>query len=269
MKPDVVLFFISMMILSGFALYIAYLFMSTGFGGKDYQPKRCPPGTCVTDFITGIKTCPTGGTGISLIYDQTKSVCNSQFACDNPMTPFAIQADGSTNNNGLCEPGIACRCAQTAQCADYIVSVFTANNGNPYTNFSGQRLSFPQTSSYIPSSGNPVSEPPLRIPNPNLSFCTVSIPWLSLSNPGCNFNNPFTPSYSDVLTCMGMGSGCGGPVGNPCQQGTLAFIGEAQNINLSTYGNTLIGCVAGKSCPCGQVAIYDQGYGGVLCRTLT
>jgi hypothetical protein len=256
-----------MTILIGFTIYIMYLLISSKFEQPTFQVTTCATGACITDFLTGVKTCPTNDSD-TLIYDPTQSACNSKFLCDNPITPYAVQSDGSTNNSGICEPGVPCKCVTMEQCPSYVVSIFTASNGNPYTEFQGQRLSFPQSSSYTPTNGNPISQPPLQLTNPTSSFCTVSINWLILSSPGCNFTNALNPSYSDIVTCMGMSSGCSSPIGNPCLQGTLAFIGTAQNINASNFSNNLLGCVVGESCPCGQVAIYDTGYGGIICKSL-
>lgn len=257
-----------MTILIGFMFFILSLLISSGFSQKTFVPKRCPPGACETNLSTGVKTCPDNSTD-SLIYDPSQSICNSQFLCDNPVTPFAIQSDGSTNNNGVCESNISCRCTSVAQCPDYIVSIFTTSNGNPYADYQGQRLSFPQLSSYVPIVGDPVTEPPIQLSNAFTNFCSVSVNWMALSTPGCNFANAVTPSYEDIVTCMGMGSNCvGSPNGNPCLQGTLAFIGNAQSMTQLNFDTFLLGCVAGPQCPCGEVAIYDQGYGGIVCRNL-
>src|SRR3990167_10924977 len=120
MSPDWFLFILSMVILGGFVIFVVYLLASDKFAGRSYDPPRCPAGSCVTDLLTGVKTCPTNTTD-TLIYDPSQSACNSQYLCDNPITPYALQSDGSTDLNGNCEPGVPCRCTTTAQCPSYIV----------------------------------------------------------------------------------------------------------------------------------------------------
>jgi hypothetical protein len=57
--------------------------------------------------------------------------------------------------------------------------------------------------------------------------------------------------------------------GNACLQGTLAFLSE--NPDTLTQANiitTQLACVRGEPCPCGQVAIFDTNFGGIVCRNL-
>ena len=238
MSPDLFLTILSLTVLVAFVIYIFYLLISSKFQRKTFSISRCPPGACITQYSTGVKTCPSDST-TSLVYDPTTSTCNSQYLCDNPLTPYAIQSDGSTNNNGVCEPGVQCKCSSKAYCPSYVLSVFTTNSGNPYMEFEGQELSFSQNASYVPTTGSVVQEPPLEISDTSSNFCMVSIDWLSLSNPGCRFSNEFNPTYDDIVTCMGLPLGCIGMTGSACLQGTLAFIGNSQQINQSNYNTTL------------------------------
>lgn len=263
-----------------FAGWMLYLLFSSGF--KTSNPtdpvstdKRvvtsfvCAPGQCATDFASGVKTCP-ANPNASIVIDPSQSVCNSRFLCDNPLTPYALQSDGSTNINGVCENEVECSCLRINQCADYIVSVFNSSNGNPYESLLGQRITFPQSSTYVNINGSQASTTPIQYANPATTFCALPFNWLPYANPGCNFvSDPTTFSYNDLVVCMGQANGCSGLQGNPCLQGTLAIISSnPDNLTQLNLPATQLACVTGEPCPCGQVAIYDTNYGGVVCRPL-
>jgi len=231
----------------------------------------CAPGQCATDLFSGFKTCPT--TDVSITVDPAQSVCNSRFVCDNPLTPFALQSNGSTNINGVCEPGTECSCLRYSQCPEYVLSVFTSSNGNVYQPLPGQRITFPQESSYVSNtSGVSTGVPPIQYNNPATTFCAAPLSWLPLSNPGCNFvsaANANSMDYNDLLLCQGMISGCSGMLGSPCLQGTLAFITDnPETLTQQNIYTTQLGCVTGQPCPCGYAAIFDTNFGNIICRQL-
>ena len=257
-------------------LLISSRFQSSGPGDRVSSDNRtqtsiiCPAGQCATNLQSGFKTCPVED--VPLAIDPTQSVCNSRFICDNPLTPYALQSDQSTDINGICEPNVECPCLSVAQCADYILSAFTTSNGNPYQALPGQRVTFPQESAYVSTNGAESDTPPIKITNPALTFCSASLAFLPLSNPGCNFvsapdGNSMT--LEELELCMGLPSGCSGLFGDPCLQGTLAILSSnpdtvnAQNITTAQYA-----CVRGEPCPCGQIAIFDTNFGGIVCRQL-
>jgi hypothetical protein len=225
----------------------------------------CLPGQCATSLFSGEKRCPSNSTDLVSI-NPLSEVCNERFSCTHPLTPFALQSDGSTNLQGNCEEGSTCNCLRNPQCADYILSIFSASNGNPYTTssnsdlpFFGQRLSFPQLT--------PQQVPPFSYDNPGMNFCTAPLMWLPLSSPGCNFSDVL--SYEELVFCMGGVSGCSGSFNSPCRQGILAFItGNPQDLTQADINNTPLGCVRGTPCPCGRVAIYDTNSGSIVCREL-
>lgn len=233
----------------------------------------CAPGQCETNIQSGQKTCPPED--VSLVIDPAQSVCNSRFLCDNPLTPYALQSDGSTDISGVCETiggeRVECPCLRTAQCPEYVLSAFTTT-GNPYAQVAGQRITFPQISSYVVPMQGQTDIPPIRIDNPARTFCFAPISWLPLSNPGCNFvsaadGNSMT--YDQLLLCMGQSQGCSGLEGSPCLQGTLAFItDDPQSLTQTNMVNAQLGCVRGEACPCDQVAIFDTNYGGIICSVL-
>lgn len=228
----------------------------------------CLPGQCGTNLITGVKRCPTGNGIIST--NPANEVCNSPFVCDNPITPFAVLSDGSTNFQGICEAGVTCPCLATQTCPDYVLSTFTPSNGNAYATLNGQRILFPQSNVYTVGP-DVLDTPPIPYTAARPTFCTVPLAWLPLSNPGCSFNDQL--SYDDVVTCMGLASPCGLPAGsfaNPCLQGTLAFItDDSAGLTQADIQTTQMGCVRGEPCPCGSVAIYDTQLSGIVCSQLS
>ncbi len=276
--PEIVLLLVILVVFITFFGWMSYLLIISGFQSTnpddpvrtDNRPKisiQCAQGQCATNLQSGFKTCPIAGETITV--DPSQSVCNSPFVCDNPLTPFAVQSDGSTNINGVCEPNIQCACVNTSRCPDYILSVFTTSNGNPYQSLAGQRITFPQQSSFVGSNGQ-TDTPPIEIANPSTTFCAASLSFLPLSNPGCNFfstadGNSMT--YKDLLLCTN--TGCSGFFNNPCLQGTLAVLSSnPDGLNQQNVLTSQFACVRGESCPCDYMTIYDTNYGGVICRKL-
>lgn len=229
----------------------------------------CKPGQCATNLQSGAKTCPSQN--ISIQINPTSDVCNGRYVCDNPLTPYAVQSDGSSNISGQCEPNTECACIKAQQCPSYILSIFTSSGGNPYQSLSGQRLIFPQESTFVSINGTTTSNPPIQLSNPTTNFCTAPLSWLPLSTPGCGFKiaNPNSMSYQDLLICTGMVNKCSGIQGNPCLQGTLALISDnPDTLQQSTINQAQYGCVSGSPCPCGLLPIFDTQYGNIICRSL-
>jgi hypothetical protein len=69
---------------------------------------------------------------------------------------------------------------------------------------------------------------------------------------------------------MGMPKGSiQGFLSDPCLQGTLAFISSnPSKISKDNIQNTMLGCVRGKSCDVGKIAIYDTSSSSILCKSL-
>lgn len=258
------LLLIFFIILVVFVSIMIYAIVSSGFQTvQSVQKILCNEGQCGTDILTGVKRCPDSNERIPI--DPSKEVCNSAFLCDNPLTPFALQSDGSTNFNGVCEANTTCPCLRTPQCANYILSVFVATNGDPYQNIFDQRIVFQQQSVF--TSLNPL-QPPFQSKD-LLTFCSVPISWLGFSRPGCNFFYQPEVSYTDVLMCMGGPNKCYGVLNNPCSRGTLAFLSpDSTAVTKEDINKLQVACVRGNPCPCGQVAIFDQNFGNVICKNL-
>ena len=217
----------------------------------------CAPGQCSTNIYNGEKICPTALEG-TIQADPKYQACSSPTICDNPLLPYALQDDGSTNSDGICPAGVICRCLSKPQCADYIVSAFQTVNGNPYLGLDGQRTAFIQTNSHSTITGEVSNQPPISYSNPLTTFCTVPVDWLNRATPGCGFAP--TMSMDNLRTCMASG--------RACLVGTLALIpNDPAGWDVSQLERTPLGCVRGEACPAGQVALWDNRLGGVVCRT--
>lgn len=230
---------------------------------------QCLPGQCAVNILTGLKRCGSG-TGEIIAVNPAQEVCSNQFSCSNPLLPYAQQSDGSTNNLGLCQNGVACACLGRPRCPDYVTSYFTRSNGDPYSEPLGQRITFPQVGAYVENNtGVVINSPPLTYTDPNTSFCAAPIDWLPFATPGCGFVGSESMTYQDLELCMGAAKGCNNIVFNPCLQGTLAVItDDPDSINQVTVLRQEVACVAGKPCNCGETALYDTNVGGIICRTL-
>lgn len=277
--------FIPLVVLIIFIIFfgiLGYLLISTNFESTNpvdrvaADPRSveeiftCPVGQCSTDLLTGTKVCPEEN--VALIINPMTSVCNSRYVCDNSITPFALQSDGSTNDAGICEPGIECNCLRYRQCPNYVLSAYTVRGGNVYQSVNGQRISFPQISTYINDQTGEVSTSlPIQY-NDSTTFCYASLAWLPLSTPGCNFfsaSRANNMTLENVVTCQGMISGCDGVKSSPCINGVLALItNDPDNIRADDVASMQFGCVRGEPCPCGMLAIYDTNYGGIICRNI-
>lgn len=231
---------------------------------------QCAPGQCATNLQSGFKRCPTGNTD-AIIAEASIEVCNSQFACDNPLTPFALQSDGSTNMFGVCSTtgDVACPCLKQAQCSEYILGLFNTNGGNPYaTNnnpnnvsaFGGQRISFPQTTTTL--NGSIVTDQtPISYNNPGSNFCSIPASWLPFA--GCGFITSNQITEEDIILCMNGGPPPGGNF-SACNQGVLAFVtNDSSNIDINSLQ---LSCVRGEQCPVGKMNIYDTNLNQIVCR---
>lgn len=267
----IVVWMLILLITSGFETSSAENPVTGDNRAPEETPTFCPPGQCATNLLSGFKTCPTNSAdGVPV--DPSSEVCNDAEFCNNPLTPFAVQSDGSTNIDGVCETGTQCRCLRTLQCPEYVLSAFTTRNGNPYLALDGQRLTFPQTSNYVDGNGQVINTPPIQYSDPGTTFCSAPLAWLPLTSPGCNFVNAEranSMSYDDLVVCMGLPSGCNGAVGNACASGTLAIItNDPESLTQDNIVRQQYGCVRGTPCPCDQVAVYDTEFGAIICRQL-
>lgn len=254
-----ILIFVVFVAFAGWMLYLLITsnFQTTGPDDRVRSDDRqhgfvaCPKDQCATDIVTGVKTCPSTG---GVIYrNQGTEVCNPRNSCTSNLTPYSILPDGSSRFDGVCETD-ECPCTNRGICPNYILSSFSVQGP-----LSLSRTSFPQ----IVSSNNG----PITFSDPSIQFCFSSIEWLPLASPGCGFTDIL--DIDDLKFCMGGQSGCGGYDQSPCMKGVLAAVVE--NVETITSSNILsqqFGCVTGRPCPCGQVALYDIQSKGIVCKDL-
>jgi hypothetical protein len=253
--------FVSLLVLCtffSFFIFIIYILASTNFSKTKKSQQAiiiCDNNQCATNIKNGIRRCPENGEKMAINPDI--EVCNTQFICDNQVTPYALISDGSTNSDGICEEGVNCPCVNYLSCPNYISSMFTS-------------LITPST--YTQTSINNFPQIPVtKITNPQSQFCTVPFSWLTISNPGCNFVNTFDYSNEDVLTCMNLINSCVlSEPSNPCLYGTLAFIVDNETIvNQNTIPNLLLGCVKSNPvCDCDEYSIYNTDSGEIMCSKI-
>lgn len=244
--PDLL---IGLFVLILLVIYLAVLIFVVRDGTKTSNSLPCPTGACATNIYNGEKTCPATSSDV-VQYDPTLEVCNSPNSCDNPLTPFAVNTDGSTNDTGLCAGSTQCRCLSKAMCSNYVLSTFSAISGQPYNAFAGQRIYFTQSSSYTDAAGANQTLPPLQLDNALTDFCAIPASWVERISPvGCldgvfayvpEDPNNFDPTNTP-LSCV---------IGTPSTNTLLANVLNPSN------GEILYQLLV---CPAGSTSIYDAG----------
>ena len=226
---------------------------------------QCLPGQCVTNFLTGDKTCPNGNE--MLLYDPKEEVCNSRYTCENPRTPYASLSNGGTNILGICEPGITCRCLKNPQCPSDNLVLFNLTNGSISQNNAGSKATFTQTS--IDNQGN-AGINPLSYQDPNVQFCAIKSYHLNRLSPGgCIFNNPSNITLPEIKTCL---------QSNPCLIGVLAFYPKDINtFNLSDLNTVPLACVPAHAtlnnklnsgCGVDDIPVWDSMNSKIVCYSI-
>jgi hypothetical protein len=225
----------------------------------------CPMDQCTVNLYNGEKICPAlpGGTVQANVQAET---CSSPFVCDNPILPYALLSDNSTNINGICEPNTRCRCTKNLQCADNILSTFNTINGLNYIDLSDQRTQFIQNNSSVNGTIQSTVTP-IVYTDPATTFCTIPMAWLNRSSPGCSSYPNLV--YSNLQECIHTLNS------SPCAQGTLAFYPDnpeifntyVDNFQINQIENTPMACVRGTKCPnTTDIPYYDKGLGAMRCR---
>lgn len=249
MEPLTVL---TLVVLGVAAVCALYLIITSASAG----PVRCAPGSCPTSLITGVKDCN------RTTFDPEYEVCNPASSCASPATPYALNADGSSNVSGECEPGTQCPCVDVITCPSYIASMFTSTlplSGAPATQ---QRALFPQTASYTNKQGKQSEQLPLQLSSPGSMFCSVSAQWLPLALPGCP-RDTSAMDYEGLVACTSQPP----EQYNPCLRGTLSVLTD--NVDKVTRNNAAgfpVACVAAPPCPAGLLSIYNTSTASQTCR---
>jgi hypothetical protein len=191
--------------------------------------EACDIGDCPTNVYTGEKRCPQNPS-IQLLYNPITEVCNPQYSCTDPSTPYAILFDGSTDFGGNCDADFICRCTSTLTTPNYIQSLFTVTNGSILENnpqlYNTWYLT--QTSSQVSGQGVNI---PITYSDPSNNFYQLSYSLLTYITPSAcdqiieNYIVKTTGSGSQVLPGdelpVNIGLECINS--NPCIQGAFAY----------------------------------------------
>lgn len=232
-----------------FALVLIIVLILMLQDNRSFRSTPCASGECAVNLFNGEKRC-----GADIAADPRFEFCSAANACTAVALPYALLSTGATQIRN-CTPGVACRCATTHKCAEYIQSVFTAQNGNPLIGFTPtSTATFVQTEYQRAFEVNPNSlNPELEEISP-LTFCSVPLNWLARSSPGCAAGN--SDCFSSEI--------------NPCLKGRLAVVPDPGGaIDLD---NVVVGCVLSKSdpvCAVGTVPAFNEELGDVFCRELS
>jgi len=215
------------------------LYRATYFGaGTTKALLSCPAGECPTNRFTGEKRC-SKNSNLPVQYDPIYEVCNPSNECSAQQTPYALQANGSTNINGQCDVN-GCNCVNFLSTPSYTEVLFNAQNGlfiSSNQSANSKIVLNQQPSPYV-GEGNNV---PMTIKDPNSQFWSIGIGYLPFLNP-----NPCSDLYGDdptvdiqtTLKCINR---------NPCLVGRLSYLPQDSsafnsftNDNLSS---TVLACV--------------------------
>lgn len=237
----------------------------------------CKEGECGTNMQSGAKRCPSNLTDVVLI-DPSAEVCNPANSCTNPLTPYALLSDGSTNSIGVCDSGVTCRCLKVAQCATHITSIFTTVNGSFYDQAGNNRFTFSQ----VPLRGD-IGATNVSYSSEGTDFCGVKASNLNRLSPGaCTFTNF---DYVNASATLKIATDCINT--NPCVIGTMAFNTttpaelESNGVGVTEVLNIPVTCVKGTpvsdtngtlypdgECPLGYVPYWDNRWALVRCAVI-
>ena len=232
----------------------------------------CNPGECGTNMISGEKRCPLSNVDVVLI-DPGSEVCNPKFRCTAFQTPYALKANGATNELGVCDAGTTCRCLKYPQCATHVASIFTTVNGTLYNESQDNRFTFVQVPSRKDAGVSSVN-----YQSAGSNFCGIKASNLNRITGACSFTDE---DYQNAKGTLKIVMDCINT--NPCIVGTMAFDSSNPNdllvngVGLDEVRNIPVTCVNKKPldtngvaypsgrCPDGYVPIYDQRSDDIRC----
>jgi len=259
MEKVAVIIFIFILILTILSFIYLWLIVGSNFT-LSRRSNLLPCSECAVNINTGIKICSKQGE--TLLINPAEQVCSSQFLCDNPVLPYAILSDGSTNFSGVCENNIPCSCSNSQKCPSYISSAFITTNGDPYDQPEGQRMAFSQ----ISGNGEIISF------TNSTTFCQIPYSWLPYGicpNMTC-FEGNDCPLGEQLQQCMTLPF-ITNPVVNPCYQGNLAVLSNEDFVPSLTddYLSTAsYGCIITEfSCPQNSITLYNTNIKNIFCLT--
>lgn len=249
----------SLLLVGVYISVVLYMYPSVG---KVYL--ECEDGKCATSLVTGEKRCNIDGGGGTITYDPSTEVCNSRFACENSLTPYAVQPDEGTDSSGLCYPGTICRCLTKPQCPQAIQVLFHLVNGSTQYNSAGtfQQLKVSATQ------GTSTASTSLKFSQSNDNYCAIKAYHLNRVSPGaCYFNNINDIQIDEIEQCF---------LGNACIQGQMAFYPKdfdsfvLNNKDTSAVYSVPVACFPSdytpvNYCPQYTIPVYNKKENRIAC----
>lgn len=205
---------ISFVLISAFWFGLLYFIYSNQIVERTFL--SCPVNQCATNIYNGEKRC--GNEGVSVFYDPTFETCNSKYTCESPLTPYALLTTGETDDMGVCDPNVICRCLSKPRVPSEILTFFTYQGGSAADVDLNEvnRGVFYQTSisSGADYGGFVVEyEPSL---NRRYLIDSTLLERVIPKNPKCEFSG-VSPTLTQIYECMEVGNP------NPCSIGRLAY----------------------------------------------
>jgi hypothetical protein len=200
---------------------------------KTYE---CPLGQCPIDLKTGEKIFdPANPLQVYNFNPETQRCANFE-SCNIPPFLLAVNADGSTNNLGICENNLItgeptyCRCSRSPQCPYYNASYFQTTKGNPYQSITNSRTTFSEIGR------QPTDYYGITYKNLNDSFCQIPINWLfRVESSSCSSFSYESDPLQSIKGCI---------QSLPCNNGNIAFISsDPDNFSQNDLFKYPVACV--------------------------
>lgn len=253
---------VTVIILIGLLIFISWtyiLYGSPNIIANTSLYLQCSPGECATDVKSGEKRCPEGDE-TAVIYSPKSEVCNPKYSCSSFRTQFALTGDGSTNQFGICDEGVACQCINQRRCSTYSLVLFQAADGQTFETIEKNPRGLIDQISNINSNEDGITS--ISYDNPLSQSCLLNARHLNRLSPGNCATNSKTMNPSSIELCLS--------ARNPCIMGKLAVVGVSDipswrptDQNLL---NAIVACVPGSpdDCP-NKIPLWDSDSGQLTC----
>nr|QBK92928.1 MAG: hypothetical protein LCPAC403_00620 [Pithovirus LCPAC403] len=236
MNDGILLPIISILVVLSFLIWaVLAVHADQQLPGEDFT---CPVRQCTVNRYNGIKTC----SDEAITFDPLTEVCSDRTTCSNPVSPFAVREDGSTDQIGspnisTCDDETECKCVSSLQCANYITSYFVIQNQDSSLSLGTSRTVFTQSNFYqVNLAGvSPSNTPPMILVDPVSNVCTI------------NQNVLDTDKMYPKL----------------CMTGTLAYLAEDSDL-VEDVEILPLACVKGEECIEG-ITVYDKSLNEIVC----
>lgn len=253
---------VTIIILIGLLIFISWTYILYGTPNIIANTSlylQCAPGTCATDIKSGEKRCPEGDE-TSVIFSPDREACNPKYSCTSSRTKFALTSDGSTNEFGICDEGIICRCINQRRCSTYSLVLFQAADGQTFETIEKNPRGLIDQISNINS--NEVGITTIEYADPLSQSCLLNARHLNRLAPGNCATNSKTMNPSSIELCLSQR--------NPCIMGKLAVVNVSDVASWRPTDqnliNAIVACVPGApdDCP-NKIPLWDSENGRLIC----